>query len=130
MNEMLAFTPVIPEIVLVIGAMALLMYGSVSGERAILTIQGLSVGLLIGAALLVVFLPDGKFSTSFVMDDFARFLKVLAFVGSAIAIIMSLDYLVVEKQQKFEFPILVLLSAVGMGMIISATDLIALYLGL
>src|SRR5476649_516191 len=43
---------------------------------------------------------------------------------------MSLDYLAVEKQQTFEYPVLILLSTVGMGMLISAGDLIALYLGL
>ena len=43
---------------------------------------------------------------------------------------MSLDYRQVERQQTFEYPILILLSGVGMGMLISAADLIALYLGL
>ena len=44
-------------------------------------------------------------AAAFVVDDFARFLKLLALVGSAVAILMSLDYLAVEKQQKFEYPI-------------------------
>ncbi len=43
---------------------------------------------------------------------------------------MSFDYLAVEKQQRFEYPILILLSTTGMLMLISAADLIALYLGL
>ena len=43
---------------------------------------------------------------------------------------MSLHYQAVEKQRIFEYPILIMLSAVGMGMMISAADLIALYLGL
>ena len=43
---------------------------------------------------------------------------------------MSLHYQAAEKQRTFEYPILILLSAVGMGMMISAADLIALYLGL
>jgi len=53
----------------------------------------------------------------------------LALTGSAAAILMSFDYLAVEKQQKFEYPILILLSTTGMLMLISAADLIALYLG-
>ncbi len=130
MSELAAFAPMIPEIVLAIGVMALLMYGVYSGERAVQTVYGLAIGILIGAALLVALLPDGAFRTSFVLDDFARFLKVLAFGGSAVAIIMSIEYLQLEKQQKFEYPILILLSAIGMGMMISAADLIALYLGL
>jgi NADH-quinone oxidoreductase subunit N len=70
------------------------------------------------------------FGGSFIVDPFARFLKLLALTGSAAAILMSFDYLAVEKQQKFEYPILILLSTTGMLMLISAADLIALYLGL
>ncbi|HXF88416.1 MAG TPA: NADH-quinone oxidoreductase subunit NuoN [Xanthobacteraceae bacterium] len=130
MSELAAFAPMIPEIVLAIGAMALLMYGVYGGERAVQTIYGLAIGVLIGAALLVILLPNGTFRASFVLDEFARFLKVLTFGGSAIAIVMSIEYLQTEKQQKFEYPVLIVLSAIGMGMMISATDLIALYLGL
>jgi NADH-quinone oxidoreductase subunit N len=130
MKDLVIFLPMLPEVVLAVGAMALLMFGAYGGERVVTTIQGLSVVLLIFAAVLAAMLPDSRFGTSFVVDDFARFLKVLAFLGSAVAIVMSLDYLATEKQQKFEYPILILLSTVGMGMLISATDLIALYLGL
>ena len=64
------------------------------------------------------------------VDGFARFLKILALIGSAAAILMSLNYLAAEKQERFEYPILILLSTLGMMMLISAADLIALYLGL
>ena len=81
--------------------------------------------------MIVAVIPNGTiFGTSFIVDDFARFMKILAYAGSAFAIVMSLDYLAAEKQQTFEYPILILLSTVGMGMLISAGDLIALYLGL
>ena len=78
-------------------------------------------------------LPPGRyalFGGSFVVDDFARFLKLLALTGSAGALILSLDYLKLEHQQKFEYGALFLLSTLGMLMLISAADLIALYLGL
>jgi NADH-quinone oxidoreductase subunit N len=81
----------------------------------------------------VVWLPGGKittFGSSFIVDDFARFLKVLAFAGSAAAILMSQSYVTREKTRKFEYPVLILLATAGMGMMISAGDLIALYLGL
>ena len=80
-----------------------------------------------------LWLPGGKTTTfggSFILDDFARFLKVLAFGGSAAAILMSQNYLARENQNRFEYPVLILLSTTGMGMMISAGDLIALYLGL
>jgi NADH-quinone oxidoreductase subunit N len=56
--------------------------------------------------------------------------KILAFGGTAVAILMSFDFVRRAGMRKFEYPILMLLSTVGMGMLISATDLIALYLGL
>ncbi|MBM3528703.1 MAG: NADH-quinone oxidoreductase subunit NuoN [Alphaproteobacteria bacterium] len=123
-------TPALPEIVLAAGAMALLMVGAFRERSAQLVNLG-AIMLLVAAAFLAAALPDGTaFGGSFTVDGFARFMKVLAFGGSAVALVMSLDYLAVEKQQKFEFAILILLSATGMGMLISAGDLIALYLGL
>jgi NADH-quinone oxidoreductase subunit N len=128
-----ALLPALPEIVLALGAMLLLMVGVFRGERAIKGIEGAAILLLILTGLIVVFLPAGQlvtFGGSFVVDGFARFLKLLALTGSAVAILMSSNYLAVEKRQKFEYPILILLATTGMMMLISAADLIALYLGL
>src|SRR6476661_1079222 len=123
-------TPALPEIVLTCGAMALLMVGAY-GERTEKAVSLCSILLLIAAAAIVAVIPNGRiFGTSFIVDDFARFMKILAYAGSAFAIVMSLDYLDKARQQTFEYPILILLSTVGMGMLISAGDLIALYLGL
>src|SRR5687767_3481772 len=122
--------PALPELVLALGAMALLMLG-VYRERSMPVVNLGAIMLLVAAAFITAMLPDGAtFGGSFVVDGFARFLKILVFVGSAFAIVLSLDYLAVEREQKFEFAILILLSTVGMGMLISAADLIALYLGL
>src|SRR5712692_1795616 len=130
--ELPALLPAVPEIVLAVGAMALLMLGAFRGERSAGAIHGLAIALLVAAGFIIVWLPAGKlvtFGGSFVVDDFARFLKLLALTGSAFAILMSFDYLGREKQQKFEYSILILLSTTGMFMLISAADLIALYLG-
>jgi NADH-quinone oxidoreductase subunit N len=128
-----ALTPALPEIVLALGAMALLMFGAFRGERTAGAVNWLAILVLIAAAAAVVWLPDGKlvtFGGSFVVDSFARFLKLLALAASAFAILMSVDYLAVTNQRKFEYAILILLSATGMLMLISAADLIAMYLGL
>jgi NADH-quinone oxidoreductase subunit N len=125
--------PALPEIILAIGAMALLMVGAYGGERTNFAISAMAIVLLVVACIAVILLPSGKLSTfggSFVVDDFARFVKILAFGGTAAAILMSFDFVRRAGMRKFEYPILMLLSAVGMGMLISATDLIALYLGL
>jgi NADH-quinone oxidoreductase subunit N len=128
-----ALLPVLPELVLVAGAMALLMFGAFRGERAAMTVHVGAMLLLAAAAVIVLWLPGGKlvtFGGSLVLDPFARFLKVLAFGGSATAILMSLDYFRRENILKFEYPVLILLATAGMGVLVSAGDLIALYLGL
>src|SRR3954452_25498328 len=125
--------PVLPEIVLAIGAMALLMFGAFSGEHSARAINWLSILLLVVAGAVVVWLPEGTlitFGGSFVVDQFARFLKLLALTGSATAILMSMDYFAAKREEKFEYAILIVLSTAGMLMLISAADLIALYLGL
>jgi NADH-quinone oxidoreductase subunit N len=125
--------PLLPELMLAIGAMVLLMVGVFRGERLLVIINGAAIALLLLAAIVVIYLPAGTlitFNGSFVVDDFARFMKVLTLVGSAAAIMMSTDYWRFERQERFEYPILIVLSTIGMLMLISAGDLIALYLGL
>ena len=136
MNDVFALPtllPALPEIVLAVGAMALLMLGAFRGEQTAVAVNWLAIVLLVAAGAITVWLPGGTLTTfggSFIVDPFARFLKLLALTGSAGAILMSFDYLARERQQKFEYPILILLSTTGMLMLISAADLIALYLGL
>ena len=128
-----ALLPVVPEILLVLGAMLLLMVGAFRGEAAAKLIDPAAILLLIIAGIVIVWLPSGTlvtFGGSFVVDGFARFLKLLALAGSAVAIVMSPRYLAAEHQQRFEYSILILLSTTGIMMLISAGDLIALYLGL
>src|SRR5579863_9459720 len=125
--------PLLPEFVLAGGAMALLMLGAFRGERNTTVIDVLSIILLAVAGVIVTLLPAGKliaFDGSFVVDGFARFLKILAILGSAAAILMSIDYDKRQKQERFEYSVLIVLSTLGMLMLISAADLIALYLGL
>ena len=125
--------PILPELVLAIGAMLLLMIGVAGSERNSAFVNGLAILVLLGAAGVLLAIPPGRytmFGGSFVLDDYARFLKVLTLVGSAGALLLSIDYLKLEKLQKFEYGTLFLLSTLGMLLLISAADLIALYLGL
>jgi len=119
--------------VLGVGAMALLMLGVFRGAGTGRIVDGVAIALLLIAGVIVLLLPAGTLTTfggSFVVDQFARFLKILALIGSAAAIAMSLDYAKQERQQRFEYSVLIMLSTLGMLMLISAADLIALYLGL
>jgi NADH-quinone oxidoreductase subunit N len=132
-DHLARLVPVLPEIVLGIGAAALLMLGVFQTGRPGRMVDYAAIALLAIAAIVLLLLPAGKltgFGGSFIVDDFARFLKILALLGSAAAIAMSLDYAERAHQQRFEYSVLILLSTLGMMMLISAADLIALYLGL
>src|SRR5690606_24438098 len=67
---------------------------------------------------------------AFLLDPFARLMKVLALIGSVSAMIMSVGYARSEQLGRFEFPVLLVLATLGMMLLISANDLLALYLGL
>ncbi len=121
-----------PEIALAVGAMVLLMIGVFSGERANTTVTGLAVALLVAVAAWGLLFPQEGlgFGGSFVSDSFSRFMKVLALAGSAITLIMSVGFARAERFDRFEFPVLVVLCTLGMMLMISANDMLALYLGL
>src|SRR5665213_805264 len=125
--------PVLPELVLAAGAMVLLMIGAYRGVQTTSLVTGLAVGLLVLTGALELWLPAGKLTTfggSFIVDDFARFLKILALIGSGVTLILSTEFLADPSRRIFEYAILVLLSTLGMMVLISAGDLIMLYLGL
>ncbi len=125
--------PVLPELVLAVGAMALLMVGAYRGVRATGLVVVLALILMVIVGALELTLPAGKlvtFNGSFIVDDFARFLKILALIGSGATLILSTEFLADQSRRIFEYAILVLLSTLGMMVLISAGDLIMLYLGL
>jgi NADH-quinone oxidoreductase subunit N len=125
--------PVLPELVLATGAMVLLMIGAYRGQGTTALVTWLSVCLLIAAGVLELMLPKGKLTTfggSFIVDDFARFLKIVSLIGSVATLVLSREFLADPSRRIFEYSILVLLSTLGMMVLISAGDLIALYLGL
>jgi NADH-quinone oxidoreductase subunit N len=125
--------PVLPELVLAVGAMVLLMVGAYRGVRTAGLIVVLALVLLVVVGGLELTLPAGKlvtFNGSFIVDDFARFLKILALIGSGATLILSTEFLADPSRRIFEYAILVLLSTLGMMILISAGDLIMLYLGL
>jgi NADH-quinone oxidoreductase subunit N len=122
----------LPEFVLAIGAVALTLVGAIRGKTSDRLITEIAVGVL-GLAILVVLSGKGTariFEGAFIDDGFGRFMKALSYTGSLVTLLMAQEFLSREKIDKFEFPVLVLLSTLGMSMLISATGLIALYLGL
>src|ERR1700720_4329831 len=113
--------PVLPELVLAVGAMVLLMLGAYRGPQTTSLITGLAIALLVVTGVLEFMLPPGKLTTfggSFIVDDFARFLKMLALIGSAATLILSKEFLEDQSRKLFEFAILVMLSTLGMMVLI------------
>lgn len=126
--------PAAPEIFLALAAMALLVFGVFRGEGSTRLVGHLSVLVLaITAGLAIGFGtgdPQVTFHGLFRLDGFTVFTKVLVLMGSALAIVMSLGFIEREQMNRFEYPVLMLLATLGMLMLISANDLMALYLGL
>lgn len=135
--------PATAELVLVLAAMVLLMVGVFQKDddagparvAASRLVGRLAVLSLIGAVVLVVTISGGEervttFGDMFVVDRFAVYFKVLILISSALTILIAQDYLEVHRAARFEFPVLILLATVGMMLMVSANDLISLYLGL
>jgi NADH-quinone oxidoreductase subunit N len=124
--------PVLPELLLAVGALVLLMVGVFGGERSTPVVTGMAAAVIVVAAIILIFDPTygTTFHGAFVVDEFARFLKVLSLIGSALAIAMSVAFARAARFERFEYPVLIVIATLGMMMIISAGDLIALYLGL
>src|SRR3984893_1591392 len=115
--------PVLPELVLAAGAMLLLMVGAYRGPQTTSLVTSLAVCLLVLTGVIELWLPAGKlttFSGSFIVDDFARFLKVLTLIRSGATLILSAEFLADPSRRIFEYSILVLLSSLGMMVLISA----------
>lgn len=124
-----------PEMLLAAAALAGLMWGAFGSTRRDPSgvILWATVAILVLTGLWVGFEPEGTrtaFAGSFVSDGFARFSKVLILFGSAATLALSHDYLRRNDLLKFEFPVLILLASVGMMTMVSASDLIVLYMGL
>jgi proton-translocating NADH-quinone oxidoreductase, chain N len=130
---MLNLLPAVPEIVLACLAMALLMLGVFRGDAAARTVSWLAL-LGLGIVAILVLSVSGTrtlvLNDMFVTDAFAAFMKILVLLGSAAGIAMSLDYNQREGIARPEYAVLVLFATIGMMMMVSANDLIALYVGL
>lgn len=129
------YAPLTSELILIIGAMALLMWGVFrpETEREADIITWGAIVILLGAGVVLAGQPLGSkvlFDGSFRFDAFARFVKIIVLLASGGALLLASTDMRAGKYLKFEYPVLVLLATAGMLMMISANDLIALYLGL
>ena len=129
----LSLPVVLPEFILAAGVLVLLLVGAFRGEKSVWLVTEGAVALL-GVALVVLLVgdrPEGvTFYGAFTDDAFARFMKALRWSARWSTLLLSIDFMRSHKIGGFEFPVLLLLATLGMMMLISASDFIALYLGL
>ena len=123
---------VLPELALAVITMFLLLFGVFRGNKATGSISLFAVTTIILTGALISISPYSSgsvFGGQFVIDEFTRFMKLLVLLGSALAILMSIDYNSREGIPQFEYPILILFATLGMLLMVSANDLMSLYVG-
>jgi len=125
------WTLALPEIVLALAGLGILAGGVIPKRDTSFASTMAALGAFLLAGVLVLAQPDGAaFNGQYVSDGFARYMKVLTLGGAALALLLALDWNRAERIAKFEFPVLILFATFGMLVMISANDLITLYLGL
>jgi len=126
----LALQLALPEALLVCLALALLLIGAIAGQKSSSYVAALAGLGLLGAAALSACAPQGTaFAGAFVSDTASAFARAAIYAMSAVGVLLGDRWLAKRDDAKFEFPVLVILAAVGMGMMAAAGDLIALYVG-
>jgi NADH-quinone oxidoreductase subunit N len=127
-----ALAPAYPELLLAVGAIVLLLAGVIWSRERSSALALLSIILLVAVIALALWQPAQGvlFNGGFINDAFARYMKFLVLGGSAFALILSTSTAKAFGLDKFEYAILVLLATLGMMVMVSANDLMSLYVGL
>ena len=124
---------IIPQFFLLFSAIILLMLGSFTKRNSAKIVVYFSVLTLFLVTFLEILMPwdiHVIFNNSLVENGFSRFVKSIIFMSSAFVIILSSKWLIRYDEKAFEYPILILFSSLGMSLMISANDLITLYLAI
>jgi len=126
--------PAMPEIILALGAMALLMLGVFQKGNTFRQVALGAMTLMIAVAAVLISVVGGEtqvtFNNMFVTDSFAIYIKLLILLGSIVAIMLSMKFMQVHQLDRFEYPVLIVIATLGMFMMVSANSLLSLYLGL
>lgn len=125
------WTLALPEIVLAVSGLAILGIGVLPRQDTYFASCMATIGAFIVTAALVLGAPEGTaFGGQIASDAFTRFMKVFTLGGAALALLLSLEWNRAEGLARFEYPVLVLFATLGMLVMISANDLMSLYMGL
>ena len=123
----------LPELILSLGSLALLMVAAYMGDRMTRAISIGSVAVLFASAVAAVLPANGGgegFGGLYHADAFSAFAKVLIYLAAAVSIMIAPRFFERGGALRAEYPILILLSSIGMGMMVSAGDMLTLYVGL
>jgi NADH-quinone oxidoreductase subunit N len=127
------FAPILPELILTVAAVVLMMVAAFGGRRVTGLTSWAAVAALVGAcvALLGASQSAGpQFGGLIVADGFGAFGKLICFLSAAVAIIAAHGWFERDFEHGAEYPVLILFSGVGMAVMVSATSLMTLYVGL
>lgn len=128
------FSILLPEIILAAFAMAALLFGVyTSKDKTAPMLTWATSGIFVLLALVIGLNGEGAnpaFGGMFIDDGFSRFAKVVILLSAAAVLLMSESYMAKRNLLRFEYPLLIALAAVGMMVMVSAGDLIVLYMGL
>tara|TARA_B100001113_G_scaffold8999_1_gene7304 strand:- start:209 stop:1654 length:1446 start_codon:yes stop_codon:yes gene_type:complete len=128
-----SLTIIAPELILALVAMTLLMIGSFYQKKSINLIITLSFITLIILSINELIPSENQvfaFNAFFIEDKLSSFAKFIIFFTSSLSIIMSANWLRNYDKSAFEFPVLILFSTLGMALMVSANDLVSLYLAI
>ncbi len=119
----------LPEVILSVSAIALMLVAAFAGDGATRFVNGAAIAALVAAFFAlggegVAF--DGLYSA----DAFTNFTKPLVYLAAGVSILLSTRFFAAEDKLRAEYAVLILLATVGMGMMVSATNLLTLYVGL
>ena len=121
----------LPETILAIASLLILVFGAFRGDKGMISVSALCGVALIAAAFAAAFGHQGSaFGDSFVVDGVALFAKVIIYIAAVFIIVLGQGYFDRVGGARFEFPILIVLATLGMSLMVSAGDLISLYVGL
>ena len=120
-----------PELILAVGGMAMLVFGVIRGDKSFGLLSWAAIALLLAAGYALFAAGGGTaFGGAFRSDSFGQYASALIVLGSIVAILLAGGFLREQKIARFEFPVLIVFSTVGMLIMVGAGSFIALYMGL
>lgn len=134
--DFFSLVPLLPELTLAFMTLSLLLIGVFKGDESTESVSGLlavsflTVIVMLVGSMWTAGMTMPAFDGAFVSSAFTTFIKVIVLAAALISLVLSTHYLQTEKMSRIEFPILIALATLGMMLMVSAGNLLMLYVGL